>query len=537
MSRHRAPARRRRTLLAVTLILAVAATTVVALWRTQGSLFGLGGLADAATTEPSTPDGEPSATEEPCPTGEPVRVVAASGIEDVVTAAAAAACLELDLQVDDSAAPAAALSAGDIDVWVPDSRVRALPLIAQGVAAPSVAVSPIVMAADEETAASIAPEGRTSWGLLLSDDLEGVQMPAAAESSTSVVVAGPLSGLAQQVTGDRYLGIGATASVLATATHEVDGEIPAGTVRVAEQRLLTDVPGATVLEVAEGVPHLDYPFLVAETSEATDALLAALGTSAATAALTDSGLLPPGATALTSAAGDPVAVLPVASPQDVPLMLALESTGGVVNRMISAIDVSGSMGLADTPGGPSRIETAVGAMATAMAGLAVDNQIELWEFAYELDGEQDWRRLISMAPVVDAQGQVNELLQSLDPDEILAADRGTSLYQTVLDGFTVMSDDYVDGANNIMAVFTDGRDEDAPGRLGLEELITQLEDAYDPDRPVQLLLIGFGDADIDALTQIADAVDGQVVQIDRAEQILGAMLVALAGTIAESASA
>lgn len=539
MPKHQAPTRRHPLrLLAVTLVLVVAASTLFVLWRSQGLPFlgdGSAGATGAAPADPTASDGEPAASEEPCPPGEAVRIAAASGVADVVTAAAEAACLELDLQVDDTAAPAEALGAGDIDVWVPDSRMRALPLIAQGIGAPSVAMSPVVMAADEETVGHIAPEGQSSWSVLLSDELGGVQMSEAAESSASVAVAGVLSGLAQQLTGDRYLGIGATAAVLASATHDIDGEIPAGMVRVVEQRLLDGVPGATVLNTAEGVPHLDYPFLVSQPSEATDALLAALRGSEGSAALEEAGLLPPGSTAVTSAEGERITVLPVASPEDVPLMLALESTGGVVNRMISAIDVSGSMGLSDTPGGPSRIETAVGALGTAMAGLAVNNEIELWEFAYELDSEQDWRRLIPMTPVVDATEQVNGLLQTLDPDEILAADRGTSLYQTVLDGFTVLSEDYVDGANNIMAVFTDGRDEDAPGRIGLEELTAELSSMYDPGRPVQLLLIGFGDADIDALTEIAGAVDGQVVQIDRSEQILGALLVALAGTIAEAA--
>ena len=63
-----------------------------------------------------------------------------------------------------------------------------------------------------------------------------------------------------------------------------------------------------------------------------------------------------------------------------------------------------------------------------------------------------------------------------------------------------------DYANSLL-VFTDGKDEDDPGGISLATLQTELKAAADPAKPIQVIMLGYGEADIPAMTAIAQ--DGE----------------------------
>ena len=69
-----------------------------------------------------------------------------------------------------------------------------------------------------------------------------------------------------------------------------------------------------------------------------------------------------------------------------------------------------------------------------------------------------------------------------------------------------MLDDYDDQAVDIVALFTDGVNDDPAGGLSLDRLRSRLERAADPDRPVTVLLIGMGGVDAASLRPVAQAV-------------------------------
>ena len=66
--------------------------------------------------------------------------------------------------------------------------------------------------------------------------------------------------------------------------------------------------------------------------------------------------------------------------------------------------------------------------------------------------------------------------------------------------------DYDPKANNLIALFTDGVNDDPGGGLDLAGLKRRLADLGSPDRPVTVLLVGMGGVDEKALRPIAKAV-------------------------------
>jgi hypothetical protein len=69
-------------------------------------------------------------------------------------------------------------------------------------------------------------------------------------------------------------------------------------------------------------------------------------------------------------------------------------------------------------------------------------------------------------------------------------------------------------------VFTDGRNEDRPGSITIEQLAADLVDATDPARPVQLTIITFGDdTDAELLESALDETGAYIAHITNAEQV------------------
>jgi Ca-activated chloride channel family protein len=85
--------------------------------------------------------------------------------------------------------------------------------------------------------------------------------------------------------------------------------------------------------------------------------------------------------------------------------------------------------------------------------------------------------------------------------------------------------DYDSGANNLIALFTDGVNDDPAGGLDLPELRQRLAAAGSPEKPVTVLLVGMGGVDAEALAPIAAAIPtaggggGAVFTIERPEDI------------------
>jgi Ca-activated chloride channel homolog len=101
----------------------------------------------------------------------------------------------------------------------------------------------------------------------------------------------------------------------------------------------------------------------------------------------------------------------------------------------------------------------------------------------------------------------------------------TGLYDTVAAAYEAAVRDHDPQANNLVALFTDGVNDDPAGGLDLAGLRKRLAALGSPDRPVTVLLVGMGGVDAKTLAPVAAAVPttggggGAVFAIERPEDI------------------
>ena len=101
----------------------------------------------------------------------------------------------------------------------------------------------------------------------------------------------------------------------------------------------------------------------------------------------------------------------------------------------------------------------------------------------------------------------------------------TGLHDTIDAAYAFAIEDFDPGANNLIALFTDGVNDDPAGGLDLAELQKRLAAAGSADKPVTVLLVGMGGVDAKALQPVAGAIPreggggGAVFTIERPEDI------------------
>ena len=166
-------------------------------------------------------------------------------------------------------------------------------------------------------------------------------------------------------------------------------------------------------------------------------------------------------------------------------------------RVLVVLDVSGSMGQLVT-GGESRLDLAKRAAADAVERLAPDDEIALWVFSTDLDGQRPYRQLVPFGPagenLDDVQGQISQLI----------AQGGTGLYATTRAAQRALQESFDPSRINAVVVLTDGKNEYPPDS-DLESLVRQLS-SEDADRQVRVFPIAYApEADIGELRRIADA--------------------------------
>lgn len=83
---------------------------------------------------------------------------------------------------------------------------------------------------------------------------------------------------------------------------------------------------------------------------------------------------------------------------------------------------------------------------------------------------------------------------------------------------------------NLVLLFTDGRNEGDPNSITPAQLGTKLGEANDPDRPVRVNVVSFGqDADAALLKHAVKPVGGYVATIHKAEEVAAVFIHVAAG--------
>ena len=167
-------------------------------------------------------------------------------------------------------------------------------------------------------------------------------------------------------------------------------------------------------------------------------------------------------------------------------------------RVLLVLDVSGSMGETVGSVGATKLDLAKKAAAAAVGLLAKDDQLALWVFSTQQDGDKPYRQLLPFGPAGTQAPLARK--QILD----LQAEGGTGLYATARAATRVLAASYDPSRINAVVLLTDGRNE-FPADNNIDSLTDEL-DREDADRTVRVFPIAYGDdADIGELTKIADA--------------------------------
>jgi Ca-activated chloride channel homolog len=537
LARHAAPPKNRRWWVSAASVLVVAAVTlIVVLVASPG---GSNSANPAAAVSPSV-SATPSPGAKRCPERPALHVVAASGIAAVVRSVAGQTCLDVTVtSTDDSTAAAALLKQGKADVWIPDSRVRAiLAGTALTSSAPSIAVSPIVFAANSGLDTKRFAKTPLTWSALLhSSTLSPLHLEVQnnTTSSTALVLASALNAIAAKETGDKYLGLASTAVASETMPAATSATIAASTLRVEEARLVKQQANTKILSMSGGYPQLDYPWVARPGASAAAAgtLLQALQGPSGDAARKQQGLLNPGAVGVEPGdySGTQSGMLiPVPTVASIPTLYAIADAGAAHGNTLAVLDISGSMSDPTGPGQPSKMVAVQNSAKLAAQLLSPQTRLGLWEFTYQLAPPLDYKQVVPMAPLSSNRTTLLDAVNAATP----IPTGGTSLYRTVFDAYQFVQTNWRPNYANTVIVFTDGKDETDPGAPSLAAVQAQLKAIENPAKPIQLIMLGYGEADIPAMTALTTTVGGVIYHINTPTQIVGAFIDAISQSVLHS---
>lgn len=457
-------------------------------------------------------------------------------------------CVQLDVEAADGQAAEQRVAEGGAHVWIPDdaawagiARTGELDPQAAG-AGTVVATSPIYMVTDQATGARLVEAGG-GW-LDLADLLT-------AGTDTRLVVRDPAG------SGDGLVGVGAvgeavwldagmdaSAEALMTAFPSTltvtDHALPAqqGDVGLVAEYALNillageDESAATVrsgsmlagTDYSAMLRYSWFPTVTGTSDEPTrvamDRLLEVLTGEDAAAVLTEAGLRGADGRPLDqSGRAFPAVEAPafdVLGTHKVDHVLATWYAAERTSDVLVVIDVSGSMA-APAPGSDAPLIDLVREGVLELADLLPDDsRLALWQFGAQLDPPRDYVELLPRAHLdAEHRGALRD-----SATEMVTTETGTGLYDTTLAAYLNARDSYRDGVPSHVIVFTDGRNEDRPGTISIEQLAAELVEATDPDRPVQLTIITFGeDTDTELLESALDETGVYVAKIGNADEV------------------
>ncbi|WP_160573555.1 substrate-binding domain-containing protein [Actinomadura physcomitrii] len=401
----------------------------------------------------------------------------------------------------------------------------------------SVASSPVVFA----VARDVAP-GALSWRAMAPGGNASLRLLAPEQSAAGMVALL----MAKQAAGTGDKAIAGFTGILQSA-QSVDGSAQGeaaafdGLVRfgggstpvlaVPEQTVWRHaVAGGTPVRAvlpADGTLSLDFPLVTApgRKADAARRFLAEVRSRAGASALAKAGLRPagggaaPAVSAVTGLAAAPATA--AAAPGAVSEALEMWRRMHLGTRMLTVIDVSGSM-LEQVRGtGRSRMAVTTGEVEKGMSLLPDSADMGLWAFSTGMDGRLPYKELVPVGRLGAAdRGLTHRAAMQQALGRMRAKPDGdTGLYDSVLAAYRSVKAGYRGDMINIVLVLTDGRN-DFAGGLSEQALLGQLKAEYDASRPVQVVGLGFGPGvDLGALQRIAQATGGAAYQIRDPRQI------------------
>jgi len=493
----------------------------------------------------------------------------------ITSAAPAAVAAQVDGQGPANSLPA-------VDAWVPDSSLwvdvaRSFPMGAQLIQPTGldVARSPLMIVMPALAAARVPAFGvSVGWSFLLpaadggppSSQHLRVDLPDPTQSA---------AGLATLVQINRLLGSGAAARTAfarfvfaAEVTAQFTGPqglspfvtlarppLNGNPVTVTSEQAVLQYdrshPGQPLAArypwspaSALGSPELDYPYLLTASQPAQLAAVrafgAVLGQSYAAGVVRFDGFRSGNGVADVAPSRYGLAtqllrLAPEAGASQAQTTLQAWQRVGANGADLALVDVSAPMA---APVGPGvTLEQELGQTAGLGLSLFPDNtNMGLWEFADKLSGSRPYRQIVPVGPLTGELGLISRRQELIEANAALKPlpHRAAALNSAILAGYKHMVASYRPKSSNAILVLTSGAD-NASDDISLSTLLSDLHQLYNPDRPVQIVIVVFSaHSDFAAMQQIASATAGSAYEITNPAQIGKVFFEAIARRICQS---
>ncbi len=281
---------------------------------------------------------------------------------------------------------------------------------------------------------------------------------------------------------------------------------------------------------ALGSPELNYPYVVTSTSRAEQAAAGEFGKllqQSYTAQLVRyygfrsangvTGTLP----ADDGIAQQPLRLATAAAPSEAQTALAAWRRLQVGSRDLAVMDVSSATA---APSGLPGLTLGQILKQTAELGLELfpdSAQMGLWEFSDKLNGNLPYKQLVSVGPLPGELGLITRREQILQADGGLQTQTKApaALYQTILAAYREMTSSYQANYTNAVIMLTAGVD-NAHGDISAATLVRKLHALFNPNKPVELIILMLGaEGNITQMQQIAAAGGGAAYQVTNPTQV------------------
>jgi len=469
-----------------------------------------------------------------------------------------AAAIARDHRVALSGLGAAPASVTVPDVWIPDSTTWLLRLKSEATGfqptdGTSVAESPVVLAMPQPLAQSAFqwPDHTIGWKDLLNRMTTSnvVRTGIADPDRDATGLAGllALSSVAGTDPAGQQKAVGALRA-LALGRSSIRDDLLQQFPRAADANDIASGLGAAPLSENDVIqynaqrppvelaalyleptpPALDYPYLVMpevdlQKSAAATGLRQMLQKPAFKNALATNGLRGPDGTF------GPGFALPIGAPKaSPPASAAAQGNAGgtaaagldassinqslgrwaaitVPGRVLAVFDVSGSM-LTKVPTAHNltRAQVTEGAAGQGL-GLFDDQwSVGMWLFSTDMNGTKPYKQIVPITPLSSGRTALQNAITQIVPKK----NGNTGLYDTALAAYKTVQNGWQAGRVNSVLLFTDGQN-DNPGGLTREQLVSDLKKIKDPNRPIRMVIIGIGNEvdrnELQAITSATDA--------------------------------
>ncbi|GAB3454407.1 substrate-binding and VWA domain-containing protein [Streptomonospora sediminis] len=438
------------------------------------------------------------------------------------------------------------------DVWVPESsawvelaRVSEAGARTIGTDPRSAASTPVVIAAPADTPGLPAPSS-ARWQMLLPEERPGERPLVMVDPNRGAAGMTAMHAIRRHLGGGDEADTAMTAFVRDAQPDTAFGAVdPAGVYPVPSGRApLAVLPEQAVIrynetgpETAlqalyprEGTVSLDYPYVLTsgdpDMRAAAEDLWSVLRSGPYRQRLRELGFREPDGTAAAPLLGsEGIVAEPPQTHRELTgdaLLSSVEDWNrlSMPSRSLVLADVSRHM-RAGIDGGGTRLDVTRDAALLGLSLFPDSTELGLWLLSEELGGsgreEVEGPAELGSADTGSGTTRREELQGIAEGIEVEGG--GSRLYDNILAAYDTVSGSYREDRINSVIVLTAGRD-GGSSRISRGELVAELQDRFDPERPVTLFIIAFGDqADRAALSDIAAATSGTLSVTDDPDEI------------------